>query len=104
MLFIQDGRLQYVYNFLGERQQQIQSNGPIPLGRHLFGVRYDRTGTVPNSHTPIGSVTLYFDEHPVGMLPDVITHPGHSGWPGPASPWDATAARLCPASTRRRSC
>lgn len=82
VLFIQDGRLQYVYNFLGERQQQIQSNGPIPLGRHLFGVRYERTGTVPNSHTPIGNVTLYFDEHAVGMLPDVITHPGTFGLAG----------------------
>ena len=27
VLFIQDGRLHYVYNFLGERQQLISSSG-----------------------------------------------------------------------------
>ena len=46
VLFIQDGRLHYVYNFLGERQQLISSAGAVPLGRHLLGVRYSRTGTV----------------------------------------------------------
>ena len=50
--------------------------------RHLLGVRYERTGTVPNSHTPTGNITLYFDEHPVGTLPDVITHPGTFGLAG----------------------
>src|SRR5581483_4412619 len=76
VLFIQDGRLHYVYNFLGERQQLVSSNGPIPLGRHLFGVRYSRTGTVPNSHTPLGDLALYFDHNEVGALGEVTTHPG----------------------------
>jgi hypothetical protein len=52
------------------------------MGRHLLGVRYERTGTVPNSHTPNGNIALYFDEHPVGTLPDVITHPGTFGLAG----------------------
>jgi hypothetical protein len=82
VLFIQDGRLHYVYNFLGERQQLVSSNGPIPLGRHLFGVRYSRTGTVPNSHTPIGDLALYFDHNVVGTLTDVTTHPGTFGLAG----------------------
>ena len=46
VLFIQDGRLHYVYNFLGEREQLVSSPGAVPLGRHLLGVRYSRTGTV----------------------------------------------------------
>ncbi|EUA92266.1 arylsulfatase domain protein [Mycobacterium ulcerans str. Harvey] len=37
VLFIADGRLHYVYNFLGERQQLLSSVRPIPLGHHLFG-------------------------------------------------------------------
>jgi hypothetical protein len=82
VLFIQDGRLHYVYNFFGERQQLISSNGPIPLGRHLFGVRYSRTGTVPNSHTPLGDLTLYFDHSEVGALAGVMTHPGTFGLAG----------------------
>nr|VTO98288.1 Sulfatase [Mycobacterium riyadhense] len=82
VLFLQDGRLHYVYNFLGERQQLISSNGPIPLGRHLLGVCYTRTGTVANSHTPLGEATLFFDEHAVGTLSDVTTHPGTFGLAG----------------------
>ena len=82
VLFIQDGRLHYAYNFLGERQQLVSSSGPVPLGRHVFGVRYARTGTVENSHTPLGDVTLFIDDTAVGTLPGVITHPGTFGLAG----------------------
>jgi hypothetical protein len=82
VLFIQDGRLHYVYNFLGERQQEVSSSAAIPLGRHLFGVRYARTGTVQNSHTPLGDVTLFIDDETVGSLADVQSHPGTFGLAG----------------------
>jgi arylsulfatase A-like enzyme len=75
VLFIQDGRLHYVYNFLGEQEQLISSPGGVPLGRHLFGVRYSRAGTVENSHTPLGEATLYIDDTAVAALPDMKTHP-----------------------------
>lgn len=55
VLFIADGRLRYVYNFLGEQEQSLVSPDPIPLGRHIFGVQYERTGTVEGSHTPLGT-------------------------------------------------
>src|ERR1700704_2916211 len=32
VLFIQDGRLPYVYNFLGEEEQQLPSSDAVPLG------------------------------------------------------------------------
>jgi hypothetical protein len=82
VLFIQDGRLHYVYNFLGERQQLVSSSAAIPLGRHVFGVRYARTGTVQNSHTPLGDVTLFIDDATVGTLADVQSHPGTFGLAG----------------------
>jgi arylsulfatase len=82
VLFIQDGRLHYVYNFLGERQQLVSSSGVVPLGRHLFGVRYARTGTVQNSHTPLGDVTLFIDDATVGTMADVTAHPGTFGLAG----------------------
>ena len=62
VLFIQDGRLNYVYNFMGEFEQRMSSADPVPLGSHVFGVRYDRTGTVEGSHTPLGEVSLYIDD------------------------------------------
>ena len=82
VLFIQDGRLHYVYNFLGEREQLISSSGAVPLGRHLLGVRFSRTGTVENSHTPLGEATLFIDEIAVASLPDMTTQPGPFGLAG----------------------
>ena len=82
VLFIQDGRLHYVYNFLGEREQLISSSGAVPLGRHLLGIRFSRTGTVENSHTPLGEATLFIDETAVASLPDMTTQPGPFGLAG----------------------
>ncbi|MBU8821698.1 arylsulfatase [Mycolicibacterium goodii] len=74
-LFVADDHLHYVYNFLGEREQVVSAPDPVPLGRHIFGVRYERTGTVPNSHTPVGVATLFVDGVAVAELTDVHTHP-----------------------------
>ncbi|KLO25671.1 sulfatase-like hydrolase/transferase, partial [Mycobacterium haemophilum] len=82
VLFIQDGRLHYIYNFLGEREQVLSSPGAVPLGRHLLGIRYTRTGTVPDSHTPLGEATLFIDDHVVKALAGVTTHPGAFGLTG----------------------
>ena len=76
VLFIQDGRLHYIYNFLGEEEQKLSSPGAVPLGRHVLGVRYARAGTVDNSHTPLGEATLYIDATAVASLLDVKAHPG----------------------------
>ncbi|HEX7323493.1 MAG TPA: arylsulfatase [Mycobacterium sp.] len=75
-LFVQDGRLHYVYNFLGEREQWLTAPEPIPLGRHVIGVRYQRTGTVEGSHTPVGEAAMYVDRTVVATLPGMITQPG----------------------------
>jgi len=82
VLFLQDGRLHYIYNFLGEEEQKLSSPGAVPLGRHVFGVRFVRGGTVENSHTPLGEATLFIDEQAVASLADVKTHPGTFGLAG----------------------
>jgi Sulfatase len=82
VLFIQGGRLHYVYNFMGEEEQEVVAPDPIPLGAHLFGVRYDRKGTVEGSHTPLGDVTLYVDGAEVAKRADVRAHPGSFGLAG----------------------
>jgi arylsulfatase A-like enzyme len=85
VLFIQDGRLHYVYNMLGEQEQLISAPDPVPLGAHQFGVRYNRTGTVENSHTPLGEATLYVDDIPVAGLAEMKTQPGTFGIGGTAT-------------------
>ncbi|MGB3482387.1 MAG: arylsulfatase [Mycobacterium sp.] len=82
VMFIQDGRLHYVYNFMGEDEQRVSSPDAVPLGHHVFGVRYDRTGTVEGSHTPLGLVSLYVDDTVVATRPDVRAHPGMFGLAG----------------------
>lgn len=82
VLFVQDGRLQYVYNFMGEDEQVVAATEALPLGRHIVGVRYERTGNVENSHTPLGDVSLYVDGAVVATLGSVRAHPGSFGLAG----------------------
>ena len=82
VLFIRGGRLHYIYNFMGEEEQQVTAPDPIPLGEHVFGVRWDRTGTVEGSHTPLGTAALHVDGAVVASLENVRTHPASFGISG----------------------
>ena len=82
VLYLADGHLTYVYNFMGEDEQLVAASAPVPTGDHILGVRYDRTGTVAGSHTPLGNVTLYVDGAAVATRADVRTHPGSFGLAG----------------------
>lgn len=82
VLFIQDGRLHYIYNFMGEKEQKVSSADAVPLGAHVLGARFAKTGTVAGSHTPLGDVTLFIGEQAVGSLGAVVIHPGTFGLAG----------------------
>jgi arylsulfatase A-like enzyme len=82
VLFIQDGRLHYIFNFMGEDEQKVSSAGAVPMGKHVLGVRYVRGGTVEGSHTPLGEATLFIDDAAVGSLADMKVHPGTFGLAG----------------------
>ncbi len=56
--------------------RSLVSPDPIPLGRHIFGVQYQRTGTVEGSHASLGDTTLYVDDAAVATLDGMQTHPG----------------------------
>ena len=82
VLFIQDGKLHYVYNFMGEKEQKVSSPDVVPVGAHVLGARFAKTGTVAGSHTPVGDVTLFIDEQAVGSICSVEIHPGTFGLAG----------------------
>jgi arylsulfatase A-like enzyme len=82
VLFVQDGHLHYIYNFMGEDEQKLSAPDPLPLGDHVFGVSYDRTGTVEGSHTPLGDVSLHVDGSVVATMSGVRTHPASFGLSG----------------------
>ncbi|MFM8598681.1 MAG: sulfatase-like hydrolase/transferase [Mycobacterium sp.] len=74
-LFVADGRLHFVYNFFGDVEQQVSAPDPVPLGNHILGVGYVRTGTAEGSVTPLGEVTLYVDGAAVATVSGVKAHP-----------------------------
>jgi len=82
VLFVQDGRLHYIYNFLGEEEQGLSSPGAVPVGKHTFGVAFTRTGTVEGSHTPLGDAALFIDDVEVAATSGVRIHPGTFGLAG----------------------
>ncbi len=67
-LFIQDGRLHYVYNFLGIRPEQELTSGPLSPGDHTLGVEFVREGAGEHGES-LGTATLYVDEEAVTSQP-----------------------------------
>jgi arylsulfatase len=63
-LFVEDGKLQYAYNFLGIPPEQVlEADAPSP-GRHIVGVEFvkERTG---ENHEAIGTMKLHVDQEVV---------------------------------------
>jgi arylsulfatase A-like enzyme len=67
-LFLKDGKLHYVYNFLGVGEEQTWSADLPGPGRHVFGVDFAREGA-DEDHQPIGTTTLYVDDRQVAQGP-----------------------------------
>ena len=75
-LYLKDGKLHYVYNWLGEKIQTVTSTRTIEAGRHLFVAEFDKTGDDPDTASAIGKLTLFIDTEEVGSA-DIMTQPGN---------------------------
>jgi arylsulfatase len=73
-LYVMDGRLHYVYNWLGERIQRVTSDGEVPTGKHVLTAEFEKTGDEANG-SAVGTLTLYFDNEAVGSA-EIATQPG----------------------------
>lgn len=73
-LFIRDGRFRYVYNWLGELEQELVSAVPLTAGRQLIDVRYEIDEVVDGS--PHGTATLRIDGT-VTARERIRTQPGY---------------------------
>jgi arylsulfatase len=74
-LYLQGGRLHYVYNGLGERIQKISSDVDVEPGKHVFTAEFQKTGDEEGSGSATGTLTLYIDETEVGS-DEIVTQPG----------------------------
>jgi hypothetical protein len=62
-LYIKKGKLKYVYNYVGQLEQIIESTEPVPTGHAVFSASFEREGdTTPTE----GALTLHVGETKVG--------------------------------------
>jgi arylsulfatase A-like enzyme len=67
-LFIKDGKLQYVYNFLGIKPEQVFVSDTLEPGNRTLGVEFIREGAGEHGES-IGTAKLYVDDHVVAQGP-----------------------------------
>ncbi|MGB7214786.1 MAG: arylsulfatase [Gammaproteobacteria bacterium] len=75
-LYIKDGQLHYVYNWLGERIHKVSSTNGLTKGKHVLTAEFQKTGEDEKTHSAKGKLTLYIDDQPVGEA-EIMTQPGH---------------------------
>jgi arylsulfatase A-like enzyme len=72
-LYVKDGRLKYAYNFVGSKEQIVESTREIPTGEVILGATFVREGTaMPTT----GTLSLFVDDEKVGEG-TIMTQPGN---------------------------
>jgi arylsulfatase A-like enzyme len=74
-LYVQDGHLHYVYNWLGDKRQEVVSDAAVPSGRHVLSAEFQKTGDDASTGSATGTLTLFIDEDAVGSE-EIMTQPG----------------------------
>jgi arylsulfatase A-like enzyme len=77
-LYVKDGRLKYVYNFIGQLEQIVESDQTIPSGHLVLSASFEKqSDTMPTQ----GTLSVYIRDQKVGE--DTIkTQPGKFGLGG----------------------
>ncbi|AXA44285.1 Sulfatase family protein (plasmid) [Rhizobium leguminosarum] len=74
-LFIKDGKVHYVYNFLGIKpEQSFVSMDALKPGKYTLGMEFTRSGAGPHNES-LGSMKLYINDKVVAEGP-MKTQPG----------------------------
>jgi arylsulfatase A-like enzyme len=72
-LYVKDRTLKYVYNFVGSREQIVESEREIPTGKVILGASFTREGEgIPST----GTLSLFIDDEKVGEG-RIMTQPGN---------------------------
>ena len=76
-LFVQDGHLHYVYNFLGRSWTHLTSSRPVPTGRVRLRYEFERTGEAapPEGRGATGIGRLFIGDEVVGEATFDVTIP-----------------------------
>jgi hypothetical protein len=115
-LYLKDGKLKYIYNFVGDVEQIVESTEPLPTGHAVLSASFAREG---DSMPAEGTLTLHVGERETGQG-RIKTQPGKfsiageglnvgqdagepitDDYPGPA-PWAFTRRYHPPGRGRRQ--
>jgi arylsulfatase A-like enzyme len=72
-LYVKDGKLKYVYNFVGSNEQIIESTKDIPTGKVILSAVFEREG---DSMPTTGTLSLFIGVEKVGEG-RIMTQPGN---------------------------
>jgi arylsulfatase len=72
-LYVKDGRLKYVYNFVGSKEQIVESTKEIPTGKTILGASFVREG---DAMPTTGTLSLFVGDEKVGEG-QIMTQPGN---------------------------
>jgi arylsulfatase len=73
-LYVKDGKVKYVYDYLGVAEQVVESELNVPTGACVLGVEFTKESQTPQA--TVGSLALYMDDKKVGELDNVKTQNG----------------------------
>ena len=73
-LYIKDGTLKYVYDYLGMGAQTVVSDVTVPAGQHVLGVEFTKQDQTAGA--ALGTLNLYIDSKAAGELKNVKTQLG----------------------------
>jgi arylsulfatase len=79
-LYLREGRLTYVYNWLGEVQQKVSASQPLQPGKHTLAVSFEVRGH-DRDGSPTGPAKLFVDGQEVASQ-QIKTQPGFFGLEG----------------------
>ncbi|SDT18245.1 arylsulfatase [Jiangella sp. DSM 45060] len=72
-LYVKDGRLHYVYNFVGSKVQTVVGDEPVPTGDVVLSAAFVKDG---DGMPTTGTLSLYIDDRKVGEGA-ITTQPGN---------------------------
>ncbi|MGD8518930.1 MAG: arylsulfatase, partial [Anaerolineae bacterium] len=83
-LYVQDGKLQYVQNYVAREYLHVAATKPVPAGRHDLRFEFEVTGPpdIANGKGTPGRAQLYIDGKLVGQSEFSVTTPLSLGLTG----------------------
>jgi arylsulfatase A-like enzyme len=73
-IYMKDGKMHYIYNWLGDLKQQVVSKKAVPIGASTLSAIFTKEGENP-PHVANGTLAIYINDEKVGEM-KMMTQPG----------------------------